>query len=102
MHWTDALEIIVARTRHERYRVLCADDHPDREAWRIRILAMAAEPEPAIPVSVALTLARRMRCCPFRSTDPGCGCSGGRCALRRGAIVSHRDCFDCLSRYGDA
>lgn len=55
-------------------------------------------------VDVALTLAhlRAMKACPFRSTGPGCGCSGGRCALRRGAVVSHADCFECLGRYSGA
>jgi len=43
---------------------------------------------------------RRMKACPFRSDNPGCGCQGnGRCALRGGAVVSHRDCFSCLRRF---
>jgi hypothetical protein len=50
-------------------------------------------------VSESLSLAKSMRACIFRSTDPGCGCAGGRCSLRRGAVVSHLDCFDCLRRY---
>jgi hypothetical protein len=41
-----------------------------------------------------------MRACAFRSTDPGCGCQGGRCSLRHGVIVSHLDCFNCLRTYG--
>ena len=49
----------------------------------------------------ALALARRMRACPYRSQDASCGCSGGRCGLRRGGPVSHIDCFDCLRRYPD-
>jgi len=50
-------------------------------------------------VSEAIALVKAMKACPFRSTDPGCGCAGGRCALRRGSVVSHPDCFDCLQRY---
>jgi len=46
-----------------------------------------------------LPLVAAMKACPFRSSGPGCGCSGGRCALRRGAPVSHLDCFDCLQQY---
>lgn len=53
------------------------------------------------PVVETLSLVRRMRACPFRSTDPACGCTGGRCALRRGAAVSHFDCMDCQRRYPD-
>jgi Family of unknown function (DUF6171) len=49
MEWTEALTEIINRTGHERYRALCADDHPDREAWRARMLEMATG-EPAPPV----------------------------------------------------
>ena len=41
MTWTEALEIVVARTKHERYRVLCSDDHRDREIWRARLISHA-------------------------------------------------------------
>ena len=100
MTWEHALEAVVARTRHERYRALCADAHPDRGAWRAEVVRLAAAgPRPSVAESLART--RGMRSCPFRSTDRSCGCSGGRCALRRGASVSHLDCFDCLSRYPD-
>jgi hypothetical protein len=51
------------------------------------------------PLEETLTLVRAMRACPFRSIDTGCGCAGGRCSLRHGAVVSHRDCMDCLRRY---
>jgi hypothetical protein len=44
MSWQEALEIVVGRTRHERYRVLCSDAHPDREHWRARMLALAEAP----------------------------------------------------------
>jgi len=58
-------------------------------------------PTPALmPLAEALQLHRLMRRCPWRSTE-GCGCTGARCGLRS-AIVSHRDCLDCLRAYGAA
>jgi hypothetical protein len=45
MDWTEALKIVIARTRHEPYRELCADDHPDHCAWRRLMLRLAAEDE---------------------------------------------------------
>jgi hypothetical protein len=50
-------------------------------------------------VTESLSLVKAMRVCPFRSTNTDCGCSGGRCALRRVVVVTHHDCFDCLRRY---
>jgi hypothetical protein len=47
LEWPEALEIVVARTRHGRYRALCADDHPDREHWRAEILRQAGAPPAA-------------------------------------------------------
>lgn len=42
MDWTEALEIVVNRPPgHERYRVLTADDHPDKEVWRHRMIEQA-------------------------------------------------------------
>jgi len=58
-------------------------------------------PTPALmPLAEALQLHRLMRRCPWRSTE-GCGCTGARCGLRS-AIVSHRDCLDCVRTYGAA
>ena len=51
------------------------------------------------PVAESMGLLGRMNACSFRSRGPGCGCSGANCALRKGAVVSHVDCFDCLRRY---
>jgi hypothetical protein len=47
----------------------------------------------------ALALVAAMKACPFRSVGAACGCNGARCALRAGAVVSHRNCFDCILRY---
>jgi hypothetical protein len=48
MTWQQALDEIVSRTRHERYRELCADDWPGHEAWRAEMLRLAGEP-PTLP-----------------------------------------------------
>jgi hypothetical protein len=45
MNWYEALDVVVARTHHARYRDLCADDHPDHCAWRRLMLRLAAEDE---------------------------------------------------------
>jgi hypothetical protein len=84
-----------------------AEDPPDEV--KIRHIcarsAMAASGEAPKPVATgpsvaeALALVRRVKACPFRSTGPDCGCQGGRCSLRQGAIVSHLDCFDCVRKY---
>lgn len=58
-----------------------------------------ADPPDGRTMAESLALTRRMNDCPYRSRDAACGCSGGRCALRGGAAVSHLDCFDCLERY---
>ena len=34
MNWETALTVVIALTRHERYRVLCSDSWPDHEAYR--------------------------------------------------------------------
>src|SRR5437879_5762329 len=48
MTWTEAVETVVARTGHERYRELCADDRPDHEAWRAKVIAkVTGQPAPA-------------------------------------------------------
>lgn len=47
MTWQQALDLIVSRTGHERYRVLCRDEHPDHKAWRREMVRQAGgEPEP--------------------------------------------------------
>jgi hypothetical protein len=49
MTWQDALEAVVGRTRHERYRQLCGDDHPDRDLWRQRMIEQAMSLSPSYP-----------------------------------------------------
>lgn len=41
MDWPEALALVIERTRHERWRALCAEDHPDREFHRAKVLALA-------------------------------------------------------------
>lgn len=44
--WRDALETVVARTRHERFRFLCSDENPDaasRQGYRLQVIKIAAE-----------------------------------------------------------
>ncbi len=51
MTWQDALEIMVARTKHERYRWLTSDDNPDvvqREEFRALLVKQASELPPLI------------------------------------------------------
>jgi hypothetical protein len=50
-------------------------------------------------VAQAWTAHRAVGVCPFRAAGPGCGCSGARCALKRGAIVGPRDCLECVTNY---
>lgn len=51
--WKAAMELVVAHTRHEPYRAKCADDHPDRDVWRRKMLekaaALAGKPVPEYP-----------------------------------------------------
>jgi hypothetical protein len=57
MTWRDALEIVVARNGHQRYRALVADDNPDtlqRDEWRRDLVRMAFDlpaPAPLTPTS---------------------------------------------------
>ncbi len=51
MTWQDALEIMVARTKHERYRWLTSDDNPDvaqREGYRASLVRQASDLPPLI------------------------------------------------------
>ena len=68
-------------------RILVADD------------VIVAVPGPARPPPAeAARLLRLMKACEFRSPgETGCGC--GHCGLRRGAAVSHLECFECLRKY---
>ncbi len=53
MDWPEALDLVITHTRHEHYRTLCADAHPNHVAWRMKVIAKAASlagmPAPAFP-----------------------------------------------------
>lgn len=58
MDWLDDLEFVIARTGNARFRVLCGDDHPDRDAWRARVAEMRASLDGSPPVAAPSLLAR--------------------------------------------
>jgi hypothetical protein len=42
MNWTEALEIVVAKTSVERYRWLCSDEYHDHAKWRTEMIRMSS------------------------------------------------------------
>jgi hypothetical protein len=46
MEFTEALEIVVAQTKHERYRELTAESHPSREHYRKLVIQLATGEQP--------------------------------------------------------
>lgn len=73
MTWPEALEIVLVRTRHERYRWLCSEENPNveqRDAYRIQIVQMVEGPLDDI--------ARMERAYAIHGTQPlKGGCCGG-------------------------
>lgn len=49
MDWTEALEVVIERTKHERYRDLCAETHPSHERFRAEMIRQATGQSPAAP-----------------------------------------------------
>jgi hypothetical protein len=49
MTWQEALEVVISRTRHERYRWLCSDDNPTHEGHRQLMLTLASAETSATP-----------------------------------------------------
>jgi hypothetical protein len=50
MTWSEALEIVVSQTTHERFRWLCSDDNPDagsRSGYRALVIRLATGEPPA-------------------------------------------------------
>ncbi len=76
MTWQDALDLVVARTRHERYRVLCHDKHPDHAIWRARMISQATgEPiveDPDVVIKRVEEMARRAQAGERRGGCGGC------------------------------
>ena len=70
-------------------------------AWRLSLPdEPEPEPQPLIPLAQVIAGLALVHRCPYRNAT-GCGCSGARCGLA-GRIVSHRDCLDCVRRFGDS
>ena len=106
MSWESALDCVVARTGHERFRQLCSDASPGHAGYRRLMIRMAggnvADPAP-IPLAESLGLLRLVNSCPYRSRDAACGCSGFRCALRMvNPVVNHLDCLECVRNYDNS
>lgn len=119
MEFAQALDLVVARTKHERYRHLVDPTHPDfNPAYRATILVMAGalEPPPTADAAPGTTPNRHaardllVRSCDHRVDAVGlergdvCGClPATRCLLRRGkwpddpCAVDYGDCLSCLS-----
>jgi len=94
-----------AELRAKLQEWLCSGDPVERAhaAWRLNQpdTLMPTPPDPPlIPLTESLELLRLVKLCRYRSTT-GCGCSGARCGLQS-AIVSHRDCLDCVRSCGAA
>lgn len=60
MEWCEALEIVVARTGHERFRALCDPSHPEHELNRVQMIRMAGgTPTDSLPADREAILRRR-------------------------------------------
>lgn len=46
MNWLDALDLVIARTGHRRFRELCAEEASDAVAWRREMVRLALTPRP--------------------------------------------------------
>lgn len=64
MDYREALEIVIARTGHERYRALVAEDNPDlfqRDAYREAVIRQAGgQPDPPPPRPAGPPLSARI------------------------------------------
>lgn len=102
----------LAATHPERFGYFCAfsaSDDPDRRAHVLGHSRLGADPtyepcndtiEPDCPdVASQLVLIAQMKACPHWASSSTCGCGSNRCALGKGqgGVVSHADCFACLT-----
>ncbi len=109
MEYLEALEIVVARTGHVRYRELCDSSHPDHAAWRKRVLALVRgelAPQEASPPNPRLAAQLKLQAlvmkCPQRDTSVPCGCGMAVCRLNKGGgidptRVALRECEACVA-----
>jgi hypothetical protein len=116
------LELVVHRTGHERYRVLCDPESPSyhpgyvehvrREAARLRLVPGPdrSAPSPRIDPAGEADWIAAVRRCPHRGRilppREGCGCNElWPCAARRGtldggAVARTADCLACVRKGG--
>lgn len=100
----EALDLVVSRTGHERFRVLVAENPA---YWPVILLHASnlldgPAPEPAARPTpreglAALMIARRCRW----GSWPACGCSGPRCSIH-GREIAPAECLACVRRYGES
>jgi hypothetical protein len=111
MTLADALDVVVARTGHARFRELCDPSHPDHNpAYEATVFALAAAPwPPGGPPEPGSVVGRRLalvRECPDRggvlpvSLQPECGCAEltecRRGRGRRPGRVTLDECLECV------
>ena len=104
MSWEEALELVIASTRHERFRWLCSEDNPNaeqRDSYRRYVVYMAtgeqlAPPTQPTPFVVPPAYAMGWKHCLYATHEPG-GCCGGALTchwLRQ--VIPLQTCVDCL------
>jgi hypothetical protein len=81
MEWPEAIEVVISRTKHTRFRWLCSEENPDAQArlgYRRQMVEMATgtrlppEPEVFPDITAHLVEAFQMQAQPRRG-----GCCGG-------------------------
>ena len=119
MTTAEALDLVVARTGHQRYRDLCDPSHPDHDPGYIEyVLALAEGKSPdespapdAPPASMSRSdeirdhrlLTALAKTCPYRENTSSCGCGVSICHASLGPsridpkAVSLDDCVQCVS-----
>ena len=96
----DALEIVIARTNHERYRWLCSDDNSNisqRDGYRVQVLLLAGYEFPPLPI-IPLPDLRTFRHCLYAS-DFVAGCCSAPATVRchwLNQTICSATCTDCL------
>ena len=63
MNWELALTVVIALTRHERFRVLCSEAWPDHKAYRSLVIRLATGESPEVPSLPEIVHAPLGGCC---------------------------------------